>query len=225
MYRKYCENQGWQFEIVSSSETGLEGFREVLVSITGSGVFAKLKFESGGHRVQRIPETETNGRIHTSAATVAVLPAVEAIDLQLDEKDIKIDVYRSSGAGGQHVNTTDSAVRVTHLPTNTVVCVQNNRSQHKNKAEALKILGSRLYDLELAKQQSARAETRKTMIGSGDRSERIRTYNFPQSRITDHRINFTIHNLTEVLNDGALQPLIERLIAEDQAAKLADSED
>jgi peptide chain release factor 1 len=225
MYRRFCDRQGWQFELLAYTETGLDGYKEVSASINGSGVFAKMKFESGGHRVQRIPETETNGRIHTSAATVAVLPAVEEIDLHLDEKDIKIDVYRSSGAGGQHVNTTDSAVRVTHIPTNTVVCVQNNRSQHKNKAEALQILRSRLYDLELAKQQSERAQTRKSMIGSGDRSERIRTYNYPQSRITDHRINFTLHNLAEVVNDGTLEPMIERLISEDQASKLADSED
>jgi len=225
MYRRYCEKQRWQFEILSATETGLQGYKEVSASITGNGVFARLKFESGGHRVQRIPETETSGRIHTSAATVAILPAVEDVELHIDEKDLRIDVYRSSGAGGQHVNTTDSAVRITHIPTGIAVQCQDGRSQHKNKDKAMQILRSRLYEIELEKQQSERSQTRKLQIGSGDRSERIRTYNYPQSRVTDHRINLTVHNLSEIVNDGALDQLIEKLITEDQSAKLAEVEE
>lgn len=225
MYRRYCERQRWQFEILSATETGLQGYKEVSASITGNGVFAKLKFESGGHRVQRIPETETSGRIHTSAATVAILPAVEDVELHIDEKDLRIDVYRSSGAGGQHVNTTDSAVRITHIPTGIAVQCQDGRSQHKNKDKAMQILRSRLYEMELEKQQSERSQTRKLQIGSGDRSERVRTYNYPQSRVTDHRINLTLHNLSEIVNDGALDQLIEKLITEDQSAKLAEVEE
>jgi peptide chain release factor 1 len=222
MYRRYCERHKWQFELLSTTETGLQGYKEVLASITGNGVFARLKFESGGHRVQRIPETETSGRIHTSAATVAILPAAEDVELHIDEKDLRIDVYRSSGAGGQHVNTTDSAVRITHIPTGISVQCQDGRSQHKNKDKAMQILRSRLYDMELAKKQSERSQTRKLQIGSGDRSERIRTYNYSQSRVTDHRINLTLHNLSEVVNDGALDPLIDRLITEDQSSKLSE---
>ncbi len=225
MYRRYCERQRWQFEILSATETGLQGYKEVSASITGNGVFAKLKFESGGHRVQRIPETETSGRIHTSAATVAILPAVEDVELHIDEKDLRIDVYRSSGAGGQHVNTTDSAVRITHIPTGIAVQCQDGRSQHKNKDKAMQILRSRLYEMELEKQQSERSQTRKLQMGSGDRSERVRTYNYPQSRVTDHRINLTLHNLSEIVNDGALDQLIEKLITEYQSAKLAEVEE
>ncbi len=225
MYRRYCERKGWNFELLSATETGLDGYKEVLASITGNGVFARMKFESGGHRVQRVPETETKGRIHTSAATVAILPAVEDVELHIDEKDLRIDVYRSSGAGGQHVNTTDSAVRITHIPTGIVVQCQDGRSQHKNKDKAMQVLRSRLYDVEMEKKMSERSETRKLQIGSGDRSERIRTYNYSQSRITDHRINFTVHNLSEVVSDGALDEIIDQLIMEDQSAKLSETRD
>jgi peptide chain release factor 1 len=225
MYRRYCERQGWNFELISTTETGLDGYKDVLASITGNGVFAKMKFESGGHRVQRVPETETKGRVHTSAATVAILPAVEDIELHIDEKDLRIDVYRSSGAGGQHVNTTDSAVRITHIPTGIVVQCQDGRSQHKNKEKAMEVLRSRLYEAEMEKVTSERSETRKLQIGSGDRSERVRTYNYSQSRITDHRINFTVHNLSEVVNDGALDEIINQLIMEDQSAKLSEIKD
>ena len=222
MYRRYCEKHKWQFELLSTTETGLNGYKDVLASITGNGVFARLKFESGGHRVQRIPETETSGRIHTSAATVAILPAAEEVELHIDEKDLRIDVYRSSGAGGQHVNTTDSAVRITHLPTGISVQCQDGRSQHKNKDKAMQVLRSRLYEIEAEKQQSERSQTRKLQVGSGDRSERIRTYNYSQSRVTDHRINLTLHNLSEILNDGALDTLIDKLITEDQSSKLSE---
>jgi peptide chain release factor 1 len=222
MYRRYCERQKWQFELLSTTETGLHGYKEVLASITGNGVFARLKFESGGHRVQRVPETETSGRIHTSAATVAILPAAEDVELHIDEKELRIDVYRSSGAGGQHVNTTDSAVRITHIPTGISVQCQDGRSQHKNKDKAMQVLRSRLYDIELEKKQSERSETRKLQIGSGDRSERIRTYNYSQSRVTDHRINLTLHSLSEIVNDGELDQLIDRLITEDQSSKLSE---
>lgn len=225
MYRRYCERNRWSFEILSATETGLQGYKEVSASITGGGVFARLKFESGVHRVQRVPETETNGRTHTSAATVAILPAVEELELHIEEKDLRIDVYRSSGAGGQHVNTTDSAVRITHIPTGISVQCQDGRSQHKNKDKAMQILRSRLYDIELDKRASQRSENRKSQIGSGDRSERIRTYNYSQSRITDHRINFTVYNLFEVINDGELDAIIDRLILEDQSAKLSETKD
>ncbi len=225
MYMRYAEKKGWKFELISAMETGLHGYKEVLASISGNGAFARLKFESGVHRVQRIPETESSGRIHTSAATVAVLPAVEDVDVHIDEKDLRIDVYRSSGAGGQHVNTTDSAVRVTHIPTNTVVCVQDCRSQHKNKEKAMQILRSRVYEAETAKQASERSAMKKTQVGSGDRSERIRTYNYPQGRITDHRINVTAYALTKVIQDGDIDDFIERLIADDQSAKLAHIEE
>ncbi|RZI45497.1 PCRF domain-containing protein, partial [Rickettsiales endosymbiont of Peranema trichophorum] len=224
MYQKYAERNQWSFEILSTSETGLDGYKEASALITGKGVFAKLKFESGVHRVQRVPETESNGRIHTSAATVAVLPEAQEVDITIEEKDLKIDVFRASGAGGQHVNTTDSAVRITHLPTGTVVIQQDEKSQHKNKAKALKILRSRVYEAEREKIDRERSALRKGQVGSGDRSERIRTYNYPQSRITDHRINVTSHDLHKVLNEGCLEQFIEVLIAEAQAAKLADSE-
>jgi peptide chain release factor 1 len=224
MYQRYAEKNRWKFEILSLSETGLDGYKEASASITGKGVFARLKFESGVHRVQRVPETESSGRIHTSAATVAVLPEAEDVDIHIEEKDLKIDVYRASGAGGQHVNTTDSAVRITHIPSGVVVTQQDEKSQHKNKAKALKILRSKLFEAEREKIESERSALRKGQVGSGDRSERIRTYNYPQSRITDHRINITLHDLHKVLNEGFLDPFIDALIAEDQAEKLAASE-
>ncbi len=225
MYQRYAEKNKWKFEILSASETGLDGFKEITASITGKGAFARLKFESGVHRVQRVPETESSGRIHTSAATVAVLPEAEDVDILIEEKDLKIDVFRASGAGGQHVNTTDSAVRITHIPTGVVVTQQDEKSQHKNKARALKILRSRLFEAQREKMESERSALRKGQVGSGDRSERIRTYNYPQSRITDHRINVTLYDLNKVTNEGYLDPFIEALNAEDQAAKLSASED
>jgi peptide chain release factor 1 len=221
MYQRYAALHGWRFELLDVSETGLGGFKEASAAITGRNVFERLKFESGVHRVQRVPETEAGGRIHTSAATVAVLPEAEEVDIKIDEKDLRIDVFRSSGPGGQSVNTTDSAVRITHLPTGTVVQQQDEKSQHKNKAKALKVLRTRLFELERERLASERAGARKSMVGSGDRSERIRTYNFPQGRITDHRINLTKHNLTEVLEGPALGELIAALIAEDEAERLA----
>lgn len=222
MYQRYAELHGWRFEVMDVADTGLGGIKEASASITGRGVFARLKFESGVHRVQRVPETESSGRIHTSAATVAVLPEAEEVDIQIDEKDLKIDVYRSSGPGGQSVNTTDSAVRITHLPTGLVVIQQDEKSQHKNKAKALKVLRARLYDAERRRQDEARAANRKTQVGSGDRSERIRTYNFPQGRVTDHRINLTLYKIDKVVNGEALDEMIDALIAEDQAERLAD---
>ena len=220
MYQRYAEGQGWRVEVISASPAELGGFKEVIASVNGQGVFAKLKFESGVHRVQRVPATEAQGRIHTSAATVAVLPEAEEVDVAIDEKDLRIDVFRSSGPGGQSVNTTDSAVRITHLPSGLVVQQQDEKSQHKNKAKALKVLRTRLYELERAKLHDARAADRKSMVGSGDRSERIRTYNFPQGRVTDHRINLTLHRLPEII-EGAMDELIGALIAEDEAARLA----
>ncbi|ARN85286.1 peptide chain release factor 1 [Candidatus Nucleicultrix amoebiphila] len=222
MYQRYAEIHGWRFEIMEHSDTGLGGIKEASVTISGRGVFSRLKFESGVHRVQRVPATEASGRIHTSAATVAVLPEAEEVDIHIEEKDLRIDVFRSSGPGGQSVNTTDSAVRITHIPTGVVVQQQDEKSQHKNKAKALKILRARLYDLERQKQELARASARKGQIGSGDRSERIRTYNYPQGRVTDHRIGLTIYKLALVLDGNALDELIEPLIAEDQASKLLD---
>jgi peptide chain release factor 1 len=222
MYQRYAELRGWRFEVMSISETGLGGYKEATAGIAGHGVFARLKFESGVHRVQRVPETEASGRIHTSAATVAVLPEAEDVDVQIDEKDLRIDVFRSSGPGGQSVNTTDSAVRVTHLPTGIVVSQQDEKSQHKNRAKAMKILRARLYDLERTRVAAERAAERKSQVGSGDRSERIRTYNFPQTRVTDHRVNLTLHKLDRVLN-GELDELLDALIAEDQANRLADA--
>ncbi|MFS0738171.1 peptide chain release factor 1 [Sphingomonas sp. 1P06PA] len=221
MYQRYAEGQGWRVELISASSSEAGGYKEVVASVTGAGVFARLKFESGVHRVQRVPVTESGGRIHTSAATVAVLPEAEDVDIQIDEaRDLRIDVYRSSGPGGQSVNTTDSAVRITHLPTGLVVIQQDEKSQHKNKAKALKVLRTRLYEQEREKLDSARAGARKSMVGSGDRSERIRTYNFPQGRVTDHRINLTLHRLPEIL-EGQMDELIGALIAEDEAARLA----
>ena len=221
MYQRYAEGQGWRVELISGSSSDAGGFKEVVASVTGSGVFAKLKFEAGVHRVQRVPATEAGGRIHTSAATVAVLPEAEDVDVRIDEaKDLRIDVYRSSGPGGQSVNTTDSAVRITHLPTGLVVIQQDEKSQHKNKAKALKVLRTRLYEAERERLASERSGTRKAMVGSGDRSERIRTYNFPQGRVTDHRINLTLHRLPEIMQ-GEMDELIGALIAEDEAERLA----
>jgi peptide chain release factor 1 len=223
MYQKYAETQNWQFEVLSISGLVLEGCKEAMASISGKGVYKKLKYESGVHRVQRVPTTESSGRIHTSAATVAVLPEAEDIDLKINEKDLRIDTYRSSGAGGQHVNTTDSAIRVTHIPTGLVI-VQSEKSQHQNKAKALKILKSKLYDLEREKNNKEMSDLRRVQIGTGDRSERIRTYNFPQNRITDHRINLTSYNLEEVLQEAKLDQFIDALVADDQAKKIAQEE-
>jgi peptide chain release factor 1 len=222
MYQRYAELRGWRFEVMSINETGLGGYKEATATIAGQGVFARLKFESGVHRVQRVPETEASGRIHTSAATVAVLPEAEDVDVHVEEKDLRIDVYRSSGPGGQSVNTTDSAVRITHLPTGIVVTQQDEKSQHKNRAKAMKILRARIYDLERSRLAAERAAERKSQVGSGDRSERIRTYNFPQSRVTDHRVNLTLHKLDRVL-DGELDEILDALIADDQATRLSEA--
>ena len=221
MYQRYAEGQGWRVEMISASTSDAGGFKEVVASVEGKGVFAKLKFESGVHRVQRVPVTESGGRIHTSAATVAVLPEPDEVDVSIEDKDLKIDIYRASGAGGQHVNTTDSAVRITHLPSGLVVICQDERSQHKNKAKAMQVLRARLYEKMRDEAQGVEAEARKAMVGSGDRSERIRTYNFPQGRVTDHRINLTLHRLPEVLEGTGLGEMIDALIAEDQAKRLA----
>lgn len=223
MYQRYAELKGWRFELMSVNETGIGGIKEASAGVSGRGVFARLKFESGVHRVQRVPETEASGRIHTSAATVAVLPEAEEVDIRIEEKDLRIDVFRSSGPGGQSVNTTDSAVRLTHLPTGIVVSQQDEKSQHKNRAKAMKIMRARLYDLERERTDAERAANRKSQVGTGDRSQRIRTYNFPQSRVTDHRIGLTLHKLEQVL-DGGLDEIVDALIAEDQAARLADAE-
>ena len=221
MYQRYAALRGWKFEPLDVSETGIGGFKEAAATITGRGVFARLKFESGVHRVQRVPETEASGRIHTSAATVAVMPEAEEIDIQIDDKDLRIDVYRSSGPGGQSVNTTDSAVRITHLPTGLVVIQQDEKSQHKNKARALKVLRARLYEMERQARDSARAADRKSQVGSGDRSERVRTYNFPQGRVTDHRINLTLYKIDKVMTGEALDEIIDALTAADTAERLA----
>ena len=220
MYQRYCENNSWKFEVLSINESLVGSYKESTALVSGSNVFSKLKFESGVHRVQRVPETEASGRIHTSAATVAVLPEVQDVEVKIDEKDLRIDVFRASGPGGQSVNTTDSAVRITHIPTNIVVQQQDEKSQHKNKAKALKILRARIYDYEQNKLKKNQSESRKNQVGSGDRSERIRTYNFPQGRVTDHRINLTLHKLEEVLSGNALNEIINELIAKDQAIKL-----
>ena len=222
MYQRYAAVKGWRFEILNLSETGVGSTREASALISGKGVFARLKFESGVHRVQRVPETEASGRIHTSAATVAVLPEVEDVDIHLDEKDLEIDVFRASGAGGQHVNTTDSAVRITHRPTGLVVSQQDERSQHKNKAKAMKILRARLYDLERSKRDAEQAARRKSQVGSGDRSERIRTYNFPQGRVSDHRIQLTLYKIDQIMEGTALDEILDALISHDQAEKLAE---
>jgi peptide chain release factor 1 len=224
MYQRYAAVQGWRFEVLDLSETGLGGLKEANALISGRDVFARLKFESGVHRVQRVPETEASGRIHTSAATVAVLPEAEEVDIRIDERDLRIDVFRASGPGGQSVNTTDSAVRITHLPTGLVVIQQDEKSQHKNKARALKVLRSRLYEIERQARDSARAAQRKSQVGSGDRSERIRTYNFPQGRVTDHRINLTLYKIDKVMSGEALDEIIDALLAEDRAARLATIE-
>ena len=224
MYNRYAQLNRWKVELISASSADVGGYKEVIASITGNAVFARLKFESGVHRVQRVPATETQGRIHTSAATVAVLPEAEEVDVQINDNDLRIDVFRSSGPGGQSVNTTDSAVRITHLPTGLVVSQQDEKSQHKNKAKALKVLRSRLYELEREKLASARSADRKSMVGSGDRSERIRTYNFPQGRVSDHRINLTLHRLDEILAGEGLGELIDALISEDEASRLANLE-
>jgi len=221
MYQRYAALRGWRFEILDLSETGLGGLKEGSASISGRDVFARLKFESGVHRVQRVPETEASGRIHTSAATIAVLPEAEEVDVRIDEKELRIDVFRASGPGGQSVNTTDSAVRITHMPTGLVVIQQDEKSQHKNKAKALKVLRSRLYDMERRARDSARAAERKNQVGTGDRSERIRTYNFPQGRVTDHRVNLTLYKIDKVISGEALDEIIDAIVAEDQAAKLA----
>lgn len=221
MYQRYAQEQGWRFEVLSVSDGTVGGYKDASAEVTGHGVFAKLKFESGVHRVQRVPATETQGRIHTSAATVAVLPEAEEVDIKIEEKDLRIDVFRSSGPGGQSVNTTDSAVRIVHIPTGVTVQQQDEKSQHKNKAKAMKVLRARLYEMEREKLDNARASSRKEQVGSGDRSERIRTYNFPQGRVTDHRINVTLYKIDEVMN-GDLSPFIDALIADDQAQKLAE---
>ena len=221
MYERFAAEQGWKVEPVSMNVSEVGGFKEIVANVTGTGVFAKMKFESGVHRVQRVPETESGGRIHTSAATVAVLPEPDEVDVQIDQTDLKIDTYRASGAGGQHVNTTDSAVRITHLPSGLVVTCQDERSQQKNRVKAMQVLRARLYETMRDEAQDAEAEARKAMVGSGDRSERIRTYNFPQGRVTDHRIGLTLHKLDEVLAGPGLGELVDALIAEDEAKRLA----
>ena len=222
MYQRYAERQGWKVNVLSASDSANGGYKEIIANITGKGVFARLKFESGVHRVQRVPATEAQGLIHTSAATVAVLPEAEEVDIKIEDKDLRIDVFRASGPGGQSVNTTDSAIRITHLPTGLVVSQQDEKSQHKNKAKGMKVLRARLYDLERAKLDAERAQDRRSQIGSGDRSERIRTYNFPQGRVTDHRIGFTTHQLYLVLEgEPALDELINALITEHQTNQLS----
>jgi peptide chain release factor 1 len=221
MYERYAANQRWKVEIVSASEGSMGGYKEIVAEIRGRGAFAKLKYESGVHRVQRVPATEGSGRIHTSTATVAVLPEAEELDVAINETDLKIDTLRSSGAGGQHVNKTESAVRVTHMPSGIIVMMQEDRSQHRNRAKALAVLRSRLYDLERQKQDAARAAERRGQVGTGDRSERIRTYNYPQGRVSDHRINLTLYKLPQILEGEALGEIIDALVAENQAAQLA----
>jgi peptide chain release factor 1 len=219
MYLRYAERRGWQTEMLTSNPTGLGGYKEVSFNIIGKGAYSRLKFEGGTHRVQRVPATEAGGRIHTSATTVAVLPEAEEVDLEINEKDLRIDTYRASGAGGQHVNKTDSAVRITHLPSGAVVACQDERSQHQNRVKAMKLLRSRIFEAAEEKARIKREKVRRIMVGTGDRSEKIRTYNFPQGRITDHRIGFTIYRLDEVL-DGDLDEIIEALVAADRTAKL-----
>ena len=223
MYQRYADLQGWKVEIMEEADGEVGGYKEVIAKISGKGAYARMKYESGVHRVQRVPATEAQGRIHTSAATVAVLPEVEDIDIEIRNEDIRIDTMRSSGAGGQHVNTTDSAVRITHLPTGLVV-TSNEKSQHQNRAKAMQVLKSRLYDMERQKADKERADARKSQIGSGDRSQKIRTYNYPQSRVTDHRINLTLYNLQTVIDGGALDEIVDALIADDQTSKLLEWE-
>ncbi len=222
MYQRYVEFRGWRLALMQTTETGIGGFKEVVAEISGAGAFARLKFESGVHRVQRVPETESSGRIHTSAATVAVLPEAEEVDVDIDERDLRIDLFRASGPGGQSVNTTDSAVRITHIPTGIVVSQQDEKSQHKNRSKAMKVLRARLYQAERAARDAERAAERKSQVGSGDRSERIRTYNFPQGRVTDHRINLTLHKLDRILSGEALDEVIDALTTRDQAERLAE---
>jgi peptide chain release factor 1 len=221
MYQRYADVKGWKVEVISSNESAVGGYKEIIASVTGTGVFSRLKYESGGHRVQRVPETESGGRIHTSAATVAVLPEAEDVDIEIEDKDLRIDVFRASGPGGQSVNTTDSAVRITHLPTGLIVIQQDEKSQHKNRAKAMKVLRSRLYDAERQRQEDERSAERRGQIGSGDRSQRIRTYNFPQGRVTDHRINLTLHKLEQTLAGEGLDEIVDALVTEAQAEQLA----
>lgn len=222
MYTRFAELQGWKVELISANASEVGGFKEIVANINGKGVFAKFKFESGVHRVQRVPETESGGRIHTSAATVAILPEPEEVDIRIRTEDLRIDTYRASGSGGQHVNKTDSAIRITHLPTGIVVQCQDGKSQHKNKAQAMKVLAARMYEAEREAAHSEEADARKEMVGSGDRSERIRTYNYPQGRVTDHRINLTLHKLPEIIEGSGLGDMIDALIAEDEASRLAN---
>jgi len=224
MYQRYAALKGWKFEIMELSETGIGGFKEAIASITGRGVFERLKFESGVHRVQRVPDTEASGRIHTSTATVAVLPEAQDVDVAINETDLRIDTLRAGGAGGQHVNKTESAVRVTHIPSGIVVMMQEDRSQHRNRAKALAVLRTRLYDFERQKQDAARAAERRGQVGTGDRSERIRTYNFPQGRVSEHRINLTLYKLPQIMEGEALDEIIDALSNEHQAALLAAEE-
>jgi peptide chain release factor 1 len=224
MYQRYCQLQGWKTELMDMTESDLGGIKDAVLEVGGTGVYAKLKFESGVHRVQRVPVTEASGRIHTSAATVAVLPEAEDVDIVINDKDLRIDVYRAQGAGGQHVNKTESAVRITHLPTGIAVAQQTEKSQHKNKAHAMKLLKAKLYEIERERVDSARAGARKSMVGSGDRSERIRTYNFPQGRVTDHRINLTLYKLDRILSGDDLGEIVDALVTADQAERLAELE-
>ncbi len=224
MYTRYAQRQGWKTETLSLNESDLGGIKEAVLSVAGDGAYAKLKFESGGHRVQRVPVTEAGGRIHTSAATVAVLPEPEDVDVDLNEKDLRVDVYRASGAGGQHVNKTESAVRLTHLPSGIVVAMQDEKSQHKNRAKAMKILRARMFEADRERKDRARAEERRGLVGSGDRSERIRTYNYPQGRVTDHRINLTLYKLDRIISGEELDEIVEALITEDQASRLVAEE-
>lgn len=221
MYNRYADRQGWKVDILSENSTGIGGLKEIVFSIAGRGVFSRLKFESGTHRVQRVPDTETSGRVHTSAATVAILPEAEDVDVKIETKDLRIDTFRASGAGGQHVNKTSSAIRITHIPTNTVVVCQDERSQFQNKDKALRMLRTRLYERQLEEQRATQANLRKGQVGSGDRSEKIRTYNYPQNRVTDHRINLSVHNLTDFL-DGKMDEILDGLIAADRLSKLAN---
>jgi peptide chain release factor 1 len=224
MYNRYAESQGWKVEVLSTSESGVGGLKEVIAIIEGRGVYSRMKYESGVHRVQRVPKTEQQGRVHTSAVTVAVLPEAEDVDIKIEAKDLRIDTFCSSGPGGQSVNTTYSAVRITHIPTNTVVSCQDEKSQIKNREKGMRVLRARLYEMEMAKQQAALAKERKAMVGSGDRSEKIRTYNFPQNRMTDHRIGLTLHQLGDVM-DGRLQPVVDALVTHYQAEKLKQQAD